>query len=129
MGVVDLAVARLRVLHLTVLPLTIPTSHVAHELELHGLPPLQRGVFHDRRVSGGASLARRRSCLNSDNWASLATRESNDGAPLMSSVPETMTAIEITTPGGPDVLKPARVPTPRPGSGQILVKVAAAGVN
>jgi len=47
----------------------------------------------------------------------------------MPSVPETMTAIEITTPGGPDVLKPARAPTPRPGSGQILVKVAAAGVN
>ncbi len=47
----------------------------------------------------------------------------------MPSVPDTMTAIEITTPGGPDVLKPARVPTPRPGSGQILVKVAAAGVN
>ena len=47
----------------------------------------------------------------------------------MPSVPETMTAIEITTPGGPDVLQPARVPTPRPGSGQILVKVAAAGVN
>jgi putative PIG3 family NAD(P)H quinone oxidoreductase len=47
----------------------------------------------------------------------------------MASVPETMTAIEITTPGGPDVLKPARVPTPQPGSGQILVKVAAAGVN
>jgi NADPH2:quinone reductase len=47
----------------------------------------------------------------------------------MPSVPEMMTAIEITTPGGPDVLKPARVPTPRPGSGQILIKVAAAGVN
>jgi NADPH2:quinone reductase len=40
-----------------------------------------------------------------------------------------MTAIEISAPGGPDVLKPKVVPTPRPGPGQVLVKVAAAGVN
>jgi NADPH2:quinone reductase len=49
--------------------------------------------------------------------------------PIMASVPPTMTAMEITTPGGPDVLKPKSLPTPRPGPGQILVKVAAAGVN
>ena len=47
----------------------------------------------------------------------------------MATVPETMTAIEIATPGGPDVLKPRTIPTPKPGAGQILVKVAAAGVN
>ena len=44
-------------------------------------------------------------------------------------VPGTMTAIEISTPGGPEVLRSNSVPTPRPGPGQILVKVAAAGVN
>jgi putative PIG3 family NAD(P)H quinone oxidoreductase len=47
----------------------------------------------------------------------------------MACPPETMTAIEISAPGGPDVLKPKVVPTPRPGPGQVLVKVAAAGVN
>jgi NADPH2:quinone reductase len=47
----------------------------------------------------------------------------------MASTPETMTAIEISTPGGPDVLRPKTMPTPKPGAGQILVKVAAAGVN
>jgi NADPH:quinone reductase len=47
----------------------------------------------------------------------------------MANVPETMTAIEISTPGGPDVLKPKTMPTPKPTAGQILVKVAAAGVN
>jgi NADPH2:quinone reductase len=47
----------------------------------------------------------------------------------MASVPETMTAIEISTPGGPDVLKAKTMPTPKPAAGQILVKVAAAGVN
>jgi NADPH2:quinone reductase len=47
----------------------------------------------------------------------------------MASVAETMTAVEITTPGGPDVLKAKSMPVPTPGSGQILVKVAAAGVN
>jgi NADPH2:quinone reductase len=40
-----------------------------------------------------------------------------------------MTAVAISTPGGPDVLKPTSVPTPKPGAGQVLVKVAAAGVN
>lgn len=44
-------------------------------------------------------------------------------------VPATMTCIEITTPGAPDVLKPATRPTPAPGPGEVLVKVAAAGVN
>jgi NADPH2:quinone reductase len=47
----------------------------------------------------------------------------------MASAPETMTAIEITKPGAPDVLQPKTLPVPKPGSGQILVKVAAAGVN
>src|SRR5262245_61909503 len=43
--------------------------------------------------------------------------------------PDTMTAIEISAPGGPEVLKPKVVATPKPGPGQMLVKVAAAGVN
>ncbi len=45
------------------------------------------------------------------------------------SIPKTMTAIAITTPGAPEVLQPREMPTPEPGPGQILVKVAAAGVN
>ena len=44
-------------------------------------------------------------------------------------VPATMTCIEITAPGAPEVLKPATRPTPKPGPGEILIKVAAAGVN
>jgi NADPH2:quinone reductase len=40
-----------------------------------------------------------------------------------------MTVIEITAPGGPDVLVPAERPTPSPASGEVLVHVAAAGVN
>jgi NADPH2:quinone reductase len=47
----------------------------------------------------------------------------------MASTPETMTAIEIATPGGPDVLQPKTLPVPKPGAGQILVRIAAAGVN
>jgi putative PIG3 family NAD(P)H quinone oxidoreductase len=38
-------------------------------------------------------------------------------------------AIEISTPGGPDVLVPVERPRPVPGAGEVLVKVAAAGVN
>jgi len=40
-----------------------------------------------------------------------------------------MTAIAISSPGGPEVLAPQTRPLPRPGPGEILVKVAAAGVN
>ena len=44
-------------------------------------------------------------------------------------IPEKMQAIEIAAPGGPDVLRLAERPVPRPGPGEVLVKVAAAGVN
>ena len=47
----------------------------------------------------------------------------------MPSPPPTMRAVAIATPGGPEVLKIAEMPTPKPGPGQVLVKVAAAGVN
>lgn len=44
-------------------------------------------------------------------------------------LPEKMTAIEITAPGGPEALAPVERPVPRPGPGEVLVRVAAAGVN
>ena len=44
-------------------------------------------------------------------------------------LPDVMTAIEISKPGGPEVLVPAKRPVPTPGPGELLVKVAAAGVN
>jgi putative PIG3 family NAD(P)H quinone oxidoreductase len=40
-----------------------------------------------------------------------------------------MTVIEIASPGGPEVLVPSPRPVPRPGARELLVKVAAAGVN
>ncbi len=43
--------------------------------------------------------------------------------------PETMTAIEIPEPGGPEALVPTTRPVPKPGEGEVLIKVAAAGVN
>ena len=48
---------------------------------------------------------------------------------MPSAIPETMTAVTLDGKGGPDVLVPASVPTPAPGPGQVLIKVAAAGVN
>ena len=47
----------------------------------------------------------------------------------MANIPEQMTVIEIAAPGGPEQLKLARRPTPKPGEGEVLVRVAAAGVN
>lgn len=42
---------------------------------------------------------------------------------------ETMRAVVITEPGGPEVLEVRTVPRPQPGAGEVLVKVAASGVN
>jgi putative PIG3 family NAD(P)H quinone oxidoreductase len=40
-----------------------------------------------------------------------------------------MKFIQITQPGPPEVLRLAEGPTPAPGSGEVLIRVAAAGVN
>ena len=40
-----------------------------------------------------------------------------------------MRAVEIAKPGGPEVLQPVQRPVPQPKANEILVKVAAAGVN
>ena len=45
------------------------------------------------------------------------------------SIPETMTAITLPRFGAPDALTPAHRPVPSPGPGEVLIKVAAAGVN
>ncbi len=44
-------------------------------------------------------------------------------------LPKEMTLIEITTPGGPQVLQPRRADVPVAGPGEILIRVHAAGVN
>ncbi len=47
----------------------------------------------------------------------------------MSALPTRMTAIGIKAPGGPEALAPEERAVPTPGQAEILVKVAAAGVN
>jgi len=47
----------------------------------------------------------------------------------MEKLPAQMTVIGISKPGGPEVLLPETRSVPLPGPGEILVKVAAAGVN
>jgi NADPH:quinone reductase len=47
----------------------------------------------------------------------------------MSMIPAEMTAIDCPTPGGPEALVPVRIPVPEPGAGEVLIRVAAAGVN
>lgn len=47
----------------------------------------------------------------------------------MTDLPQTMTAIGFDAPGAPEVLTPRTRPVPRPGAGEVLVKVAAAGIN
>src|SRR5437016_5800753 len=47
----------------------------------------------------------------------------------MPALPAEMTAIAIHAPGGPEMLVPQRLAVPQPAAGEVLVKVAAAGVN
>ena len=47
----------------------------------------------------------------------------------MSALPASMSCVEIKKPGGPEALVPATRPVPQPMAGEILIKVAAAGVN
>jgi NADPH:quinone reductase len=44
-------------------------------------------------------------------------------------IPTEMRAVEIKQPGGPEVLVPTRRPVPHPAKGEVLIRVAAAGVN
>ncbi len=48
---------------------------------------------------------------------------------MNANLPRRMKAVEISTPGGPEVLKPAERPVPAPGPGEVLIKVTAAGIN
>src|SRR6266540_7013400 len=47
----------------------------------------------------------------------------------MPALPAQMTVIAIRAPGGPEMLVPEQRPLPRPADGEVLVKVAASGVN
>lgn len=48
---------------------------------------------------------------------------------MPSALPEMMVCVEIAHPGGPEVLRAVRRPAPRPQAGEVLIRVAAAGVN
>ena len=47
----------------------------------------------------------------------------------MTDLPQTMRAVEIARPGGPEVLTPVTRPVPRPAAGEIVIAVDHAGVN
>jgi NADPH2:quinone reductase len=48
---------------------------------------------------------------------------------MTDALPDTMIAVEISVPGGPEVLTPTTRPVPTPKAGEILIRVHAAGVN
>ena len=48
---------------------------------------------------------------------------------MSTAIPTSATVIAIRSPGGPDMLVPEQRPVTQPGAGEVLVKVAAAGVN
>ena len=48
---------------------------------------------------------------------------------MYSNLPDHMQVVEISRPGGPEVLQVATRPLPRLKTGEVLIRVAAAGVN
>jgi putative PIG3 family NAD(P)H quinone oxidoreductase len=48
---------------------------------------------------------------------------------MSATVPQSMIAMGFDAPGGPEVLRPATVPVPHSGAGEVLIQVAFAGVN
>ena len=48
---------------------------------------------------------------------------------MANSLPASMRFIDMTGPGGPEVLRVAEAPLPQPKAGEVLIRVAAAGVN
>ena len=48
---------------------------------------------------------------------------------MLANIPATQTVIEIKAPGGPEMLVPATRPVPEPQPGEVLIRIAAAGIN
>lgn len=48
---------------------------------------------------------------------------------MKDSIPPEMLAVEISTPGAPEVLRPVQRPVPNPAANEVLIRVQAAGVN
>jgi NADPH2:quinone reductase len=48
---------------------------------------------------------------------------------VLANIPATQTVIEIKAPGGPEMLVPATRPVPEPKAGEVLIRIAASGVN
>lgn len=78
-----------------------------------------------RRAQYLPRLTRRRNRFNVRGQIFLTLAGKEPTTPMT----ETMTAVEITVPGDADVLKPCERTRPIPGDRQVLIRVAAAGVN
>jgi putative PIG3 family NAD(P)H quinone oxidoreductase len=48
---------------------------------------------------------------------------------VLANIPTTQTVIEIRAPGGPEMLVPATRPVPEPKAGEVLIRIAGAGIN
>src|SRR6516164_2662698 len=90
-------------------------------------PPLPASLASSREPKKNS--LRRRHCHMSRLDLSKRGRPRQPRTFAMPSLPAQMTAIAIRAPGAADMLVPEQRPLPRPANGEVLVKVAAAGVN
>src|SRR5690606_38111009 len=83
------------------------------------------------RGKGGAQNGAEGDACDTHRHSSLIVGSALEGAAIMAQMklPTNMRAVEIAKPGGPEVLQPVERPLPSPKPNEILIKVAAAGVN
>ena len=76
--------------------------------------------------TGRAAIGNRSVTLSQQGrmWGARAMSET-----ITDGLPESITAVGFAAPGPPEVLRPETMAMPRPGAGEVLVKVAFAGVN
>jgi hypothetical protein len=90
--------------------------------------PEPGGAFSSRKTDGKRAFSGN-SAAPLPNGPDPATLGQTDGTGREDAMTDTMRAIEISAPGGPEVLRPATRPVPEPMAEQILIAVDHAGVN
>ena len=91
------------------------------------VPPSGRSQPRASPPSRGAAYHRRRPGARACRFAipSRAPELCHGGPALLANIPATQTVIEISRPGGPEVLVPATRPVPEPKAGEVLIRIAA----
>src|SRR5438046_3381349 len=102
---------------------------ISHTIRVLGRSSSSTAVIPLLPTKRGKNTPRRRRSHIRDRRVSKRGKACQPRTFAMPALPAQMTAIAIRAPGAPDMLLAQQRPLPRPAEGEVLVKVAAAGVN